>query len=99
MAMEGEEAPDSDTESGGHTPSEPLPFKCEYEIGVCERDDEDEWDHYHPLARTQAEARAAAKGEARDDGFEDPTVYMADGPYRPENPARVGEEVITRVFG
>ena len=85
--------------NGTDRPDEPLPFKCEYEIGVQECGKRNEWEHYHPRAKTTEEAKEMAKNEARRDGFRDPMVYMCTGPYRPENPITVGEEMIEEVFG
>lgn len=81
------------------SPEEPLPFKCEYEIGVHPAGQPEEWEHYHPKAGTLNEAESLAKGSARHDGMEEPVVYMTSGPFKPDNPSRVGREMIEEVFG
>lgn len=86
---------DPDTDGGG---LEPLPFTCEYEVGVHEAGDPEDWEHYHPKARTTEQARKEAVQLAFGDGMADPVVYMCTGPYRPEDPIRVGEEMIAEVF-
>lgn len=55
---------------------EPPP---EWEIGVCERDDQGEWDWFHPRAWRELEALAEAKEQAREAGFEAPEVYENGG--------------------
>ncbi|GAA1280181.1 MULTISPECIES: hypothetical protein [Actinomycetes] len=76
-----------------------LPFRCQWEVGVNEAGDPDDWDHYHPLAKSEDEAERKAQQEARDDGYTDPYPYMVTGPFKPKDPIRVGEEMIEEVFG
>jgi len=76
-----------------------LPFECEWEIAVNEAGDPDDWDHYHPLAKSVGEAERKAQEEARKDGYTDPYPNTVFGPIKPDNPIRVGEEMISQVFG
>ena len=80
------------------TPQDELPFKCQWEVGVCEAGDTDDWEHYHPKAKTGEEAAQKAQEEARSDFF-DPCVYMVEGPFKPRDPVRVGREMVEDVFG
>lgn len=81
-----------------HENDDELPFKCEWEVGVQEAGDPDDWEFYHPRAKTEEAARKKARKEAQSDFF-DPIVYMITGPYKPRSPMRVGEEMIEEVFG
>lgn len=84
---------------GTESTREQLPFRCEWEVGVCEAADDDEWEFYHPLARSEQRARELAEEYAREDGFDDPSVYQITGPYKPDDVIRVGREMINEVFG
>lgn len=53
----------------------------EYEIGVQEAGNSDEWSIYHPHAGSEDEAEESAMRKARRDGYEKPIVYMASGPH------------------
>mgnify|MGYP006299261681 FL=1 len=75
-----------------------LPFRAEWEIGVNEAGDEDDWAHLHPLAKSESEAREQAIENARGE-FTDPQIYMVDGPFPPESPTSVGKDVLEEVFG
>jgi len=81
------------------TEEQELPFDCMWEVGVNEAGDPDDWSHYHPLAKSEKEAKRKAQQEAREDGFTDPYPYQAFGPMKPDNPFRVGKEMISQVFG
>lgn len=87
------------TDGTGNDRPDELPFRCEWEVGVNEAGDPEDWMHVHPLATSAEEAERKAKKKARKDRFTDPVVYMTEGPFRPDNPARVGEEMIEEVFG
>ena len=88
----------SDTYNSG-TEREELPFKCMFEVGVNEAGDPDDWEHDHPLAKSADEAERKAQEMALKDRFTDPYPYMCHGPFKPDNPIRVGEEMIEEVFG
>lgn len=90
---------DDTATDGVERPDEPLPFKAEYEIGVHPAGYPDDWDHYHPRAKTMERAKEKAKKEAKRDGMDAPMVYMASGPFKPRDPIRVGEEMVKEVFG
>jgi len=91
---------DSDTTSNKtEQEDQELPFECEWEVGVNEAGDPDDWDWYHPMATNQEEAKQKAKREAEKDGYTNPYVYETAGPFKPEDPIRVGEEMIKKVFG
>lgn len=47
----------------------------EWEIGVQESNDEDEWDFYHPTAADPLSARRRALAEASED-FDSPEIYQ-----------------------
>ena len=85
--------------SADETGQDELPFKCEWEIGVHPAGHQDDWDHYHPLAKSEEKAKELALEEAKSDGMTEPMVYMCTGPYKPKDPIRVGEEMIEEVFG
>lgn len=76
-----------------------LPFSCEWEVGINEAGDPDNWDHYHPIAKSEKEAKRKAQQEAREDGYTDPYPIHVYGPVKPKNTIRVGEEMISQFFG
>lgn len=90
---------DADAASGTEMQPEELPFRCEWEVGVNEAGDPDDWEFYHPLAKSEEEAQRKAHEEAREDGFTAPYVYMCTGPFKPDDPIRVGREMIEEVWG
>jgi hypothetical protein len=50
----------------------------QWEIGVTEAGDSDEWEHHHPHAETASEAQTQAQ---RESSLADPIVYMTEGPF------------------
>lgn len=90
---------DDDPASVEDEQTDELPFRCMWEVGVNEAGDPDDWNHYHPLAKSEEEAERKAQQEAREDGYTDPCPYMVEGPFKPDNPVRVGNEMIEEVFG
>ncbi|ELZ05774.1 hypothetical protein [Natrialba aegyptia] len=56
-----------------------------WEIGVHPAGHPDNWEHHHPPAGTEEEARKKAIKQAREDGMTDPCVYMVAGPFNPDS--------------
>lgn len=50
----------------------------QWEIGVNEAGYPDQWEHHHPRAKTASEAQKQAQQES---DFDDPVVYMTEGPF------------------
>jgi len=96
----------SDKSATGEQQNDELPFNCEWEVGVQEAGNEDEWAWAHPMAKSEQEARRKARNMAESGNvrgqsapYHDAVVYDVSGPYRPNDPIRVGEEMIEEVFG
>lgn len=50
----------------------------QWEIGIAEAGESDEWEHHHPRTKTASEAQKQAQS---DSDFFDPVVIMTEGPF------------------
>ncbi len=83
-----EDIPEDDPEvmtDGGVTRDEDTDRFLTWEIGVHPAGQPDEWEHHHPPAETEKEARQKALEQAREDGVTDPHIYMVEGPFNPDS--------------